>query len=229
MNQKLLLILAFFLLFFTLSFSAYQEPMPKQITAGERIAEGLRQKGLSPEIVVLLVAMLPIVELRGAVPIGNNLFTLPLYKTLLLSIIGNILPIILILLLLEKMVIWLSPIPFFRRFFDWLFTRTRKKSGIIARLEFWGVVIFVGIPLPMTGAWTGSIAAVLLGMPYGRALLAILLGVLIAGGIVTSLSLLRFWGLVIAVIGITAIILYQTLLAKKEAKDSSITGKHAGG
>ncbi len=189
-----------------------------QGTTGERIAEGLRRKGLSPEAVVFLVAMLPIVELRGAVPIGNNLFALPLYKTIFLSIAGNMLPIVLVLLLLERLVVWLSPVPLFRRFFDWLFKRTRKKSDIISRFEFWGVVIFVAIPLPMTGAWTGSIAAVLLGISYGRALLAIFLGVLIAAGIVTSLSLLGFWGLVIAAIGLTAIIIYQAFASKRVNK-----------
>lgn len=187
-----------------------------QGTIGERVAAGLRGKGLSPEAVVFLVAMLPIVELRGAVPIGNNLFALPLYKTIFFSIAGNMLPIVLVLLFLERLVVWLSPIPLFGRFFDWLFKRTRKKSDIINRFEFWGLVIFVAIPLPMTGAWTGSIAAVLLGISYGRALLAIFLGVLIAGGIVTSLSLLGFWGLVIAVIGLTAIIIYQLFAGKRE-------------
>lgn len=182
---------------------------------GERIAEGLRAKGLSPELVVLVVAMLPIVELRGAVPIGNNLFHLPLWKTSLLAIAGNLLPIFLVLLFLERMVIFLSRFSLFRRFFDWLFRRTRRKSGVIQRFEFWGLVIFVGIPLPATGAWTGSVAAVLLGMGYGRALLGIFLGILMAAVIVTALSLLGVLGAMIAGVGLSVILFYQFLKARR--------------
>jgi len=130
-----------------------------QAGTGERIAEKLRAKGLSPEMVVVAVSMLPVVELRGALPIGNNLFHLPLWKTLLLSVVGNMIPIFLVVLLLERVVALLGRIRFFKRFFDWLFKRTRSKSGAIAKYEFWGLAIFVGIPLPGTGAWTGAVAA----------------------------------------------------------------------
>jgi uncharacterized membrane protein len=184
-------------------------------TAGERIACWLNARGLSPQLVVFLIAMLPIVELRGAVPAGNNLFHLPLSETLLLSILGNMVPIVLVLLLLEKMVKWLGNFSACRRFFDWLFVRTRKRSGVIQRFEFWGLVIFVGIPLPMTGAWTGSIAAVLLGLSYWRALFGIFLGVLLAAVIVTSLALLKWWGALIAGVVLTGLLIQQALAAKK--------------
>lgn len=193
---------------------------PASANTGERIAENLQAKGLSPELVVFLVAMLPIVELRGAVPIGNNLFHLPLWKTLILSVGGNILPIILLLLLLERVVLLLNRFALFQRFFKWLFTRTRKKSGVIERFEFWGLAIFVGIPLPVTGAWTGAVAAMLLGMSYPRALLGIFLGVLIAAGIVTALSLLGWVGAVIAVVGLIIILLFQFRSEKKSIPDS---------
>ncbi len=169
-----------------------------QGSTGSRLAERLQTQGLPPQVVVLVVAMLPVVELRGAVPIGNNLLRLPLWQTLTLSIVGNLLPIVLVLLLLEKTVAWLSRFGLFRRFFEWLYARTRRRSGVIQRYEFWGLVLFVGIPLPGTGAWTGSLAAVLLGMSYWRSLLACLLGVLLAAAIVTALSLLGIWGAVIA-------------------------------
>lgn len=193
---------------------------PASATTGERIAEKLRAKGLSPELVVFVVAMLPIVELRGAVPIGNNLFHLPLWKTLVLSVVGNILPIILILLLLERMVLLLNRFTIFRRFFNWLFARTRRKSGVIERFEFWGLAIFVGIPLPVTGAWTGAVAAMLLGMSYPRALLGIFLGVLIAAGIVTALSLLGWLGAVIAALGLAVILLSQFRKERKQKPDA---------
>ncbi|NPV13861.1 small multi-drug export protein [candidate division WOR-3 bacterium] len=193
---------------------------PAEASTGERVAEKLWAQGLSPELVVFVVAMLPIVELRGAVPIGNNLFHLPLWKTLVLSVAGNILPIILILLILERMVLLLSRFTLFKRFFDWLFRRTRRKSGVIERFEFWGLAIFVGIPLPVTGAWTGAVAAMLLGMSYPRALLGIFLGVLIAAGIVTALSLLGWWGAVIAALGLTVILLSQFRKGRKSKPDA---------
>ncbi|MGQ9677741.1 MAG: COG2426 family protein [bacterium] len=185
-------------------------------STGEQFAQRMRTKGLSPELVVFLVATLPIVELRGAVPIGNNLFHLPLWKTLILSVGGNILPIIFILLLLERAVLLLNRVPLFKRFFTWLFRCTRRKSGLIERFEFWGLVIFVGIPLPVTGAWTGSVAAVLLGMSYGRALLGILCGVLLAAGIVTVLSLLGWVGAVIAGLVMVFILLSQLGKGRKQ-------------
>ncbi len=185
---------------------------------GERIAAELRARGMGPELVVFIVAMLPIVELRGAVPIGNNLFCLPLWKTLVLAITGNILPILLVLLLLERIVVLLSHIRLFGRFFNWLFQRTRKRSGVIARFEFWGLVVFVGIPLPMTGAWTGSVAAVLLGIPYWRALLGIFIGILLAAGIVTTLSLLGWVGAAVAGIVLITIMIYQIVASRTKGE-----------
>jgi|UniRef100_A0A7V3PSK7 uncharacterized membrane protein len=185
---------------------------------GERLAQGLKLRGLSPQLIVFLISTVPIVELRGAVPIGNNLFGLPLWQTVLLAITGNMVPIVLVLLFLEKLVEWLGHIRLFRRFFDWLFKRTRKRSAVIARFEFWGLVIFVGIPLPMTGAWTGSVAAVLLGMSYWRALLGILLGVVMAAIIVTSLSLLKWWGALIVGVVLLVLVLRQLLVLRGKSR-----------
>jgi uncharacterized membrane protein len=179
---------------------------------GERIAEKLRGMGLSPEAVVVAVSMLPVAELRGALPIGINLFHLPLWKTLLLAIVGNMIPIFLVVLLLEKVVALLEHIKVFRRFFEWLFKRTRSKSGTIAKYEFWGLAIFVGIPLPGTGAWTGAVAAVAMDMPYWRSLLSIFLGVLMAAAAVTLLCLLGVWGAVIAGAAL-AVVLVQAIVA----------------
>jgi uncharacterized membrane protein len=193
-----------------------------QASTGSRIAQSLRARGLSPEATVLLVAMLPIVELRGAIPVGENLFHLPLWKTLCLAVVGNMLPILLVVFLLERLTVWLGHVGLFRRFFAWLFARTRARSGVIARYEFWGLVLFVGIPLPMTGAWTGAVASVLMDMSYGRALLAIFTGVLLAATVVTMLSLLRLWGAVIAGLAILLIVLTGVIRARR--KDSSGKG-----
>jgi uncharacterized membrane protein len=165
---------------------------------GERMAAALQSHGLSRELIVFMVAMLPIVELRGALPIGINLFGLGLWKTLVLAVAGNMAPILIVVLLLDKLTVLLSRVRVFKRFFDWLFARTRARSGVIARYEFWGLAIFVGIPLPGTGAWTGAVAAVLMGLPYWRALLSILLGVLMAAAVVAALCLLGKWGAILA-------------------------------
>lgn len=182
---------------------------------GERIAQGLRERGLSPELVVVAVATLPIVELRGAVPIGINLFRMAWWKAVLLSVFGNMIPIFLVLLFLDRLTGWLGRLPVFERLFDWLFKRTRRKSGLIERYEFLGLAVFVGIPLPMTGAWTGSVAAVLVGMAYWRAMLAIFLGVLMAAAIVTTLSLLGLWGALLAGVALAAIVVRAVFRSRK--------------
>ena len=157
---------------------------------GQEAASWLRARGLSPELVVVLIAALPIVELRGAVPVGIFVFKMSWWQAVLWSVLGNIAPIIIVLLLLERIVAWLSHIPLFRRFFEWLFARARSKSASIQKYEFWGLATFVGIPLPGTGAWTGAVAAEVLGLSYWKSLLSIFVGVLMAATVVTFLSVL---------------------------------------
>jgi uncharacterized membrane protein len=157
---------------------------------GQEAASWLRARGLSPELVVVLIAALPIVELRGALPVGILFFGMPWWQALLWAVLGNIAPIIVALLLLERIVAWLSHVPLFRRFFEWLFARARSKSASIEKYEFWGLATFVGIPLPGTGAWTGAVAAEVLGLSYWKALLSIFVGVLMAAVVVTFLSVL---------------------------------------
>ncbi len=191
---------------------------PKHVSTGEKFALRLEQRGVSRELVVMVIAMLPIVELRGAVPVGINLFGMPWWKAVLLSITGNMIPIFLILLLLNRAVDWLGHIGFFRRFFAWLFARTRRKSGLIERYEFLGLVLFVAIPLPVTGAWTGSVAAVIMGIRYWRAMLAMFIGVMIAGAVVTMLSLLGFWGAVIAGIALAGLLVNALVAGSRNRK-----------
>jgi len=158
--------------------------------AGLEAANWLRARGLSPELVVVLIAALPIVELRGALPVGILFFCMPWWQALLWAVLGNIAPILLVLLLLERVVAWLSHVALFRRFFEWIFARARSESASIQQYEFWGLATFVGIPLPGTGAWTGAIAAEVLGLSYWKALSAIVVGVLMAATVVTFLSVL---------------------------------------
>lgn len=141
------------------------------------------------EFIILIVAASPITELRGSIPLGLFLKE-PLLKILMLSLLGNILPIIPLLFLLKPISERLRHFYFFKRFFDWLFEKTRQKAKIIEKYEALGLVIFVGIPLPMTGAWTGCIAASLFKIRFRYAFLSIVMGVIMAGIIVSILSVL---------------------------------------
>jgi uncharacterized membrane protein len=164
--------------------------------------EELLSLGFSKELVVLIISALPVFELRGAIPVAINLFHFSWYYALLLAVIGNLLPVPVILLFLNVVTRYLSRVGFFDRFLQWLFEHTRKRGSIIERYERIGLTLFVAIPLPFTGAWTGSVAAVLLGLRFKSAMLYIFIGILIAGIIVTCLSLLGWVGAVIAGIGL---------------------------
>jgi uncharacterized membrane protein len=157
---------------------------------GVRTAESLRSWGLSPWMVVVLISMLPIIELRGAIPVAIAFFGMPWYEAVILSIIGNMLPIPLILLFIEWFFMQISKFHWGSRFTKWLFTRTRNKGKVIERYEEIGLAIFVGIPLPGTGAWTGALAAKIFGLPFGKSLLWVFIGVLIAAALVTGITLM---------------------------------------
>ncbi len=132
--------------------------------------------------------MIPIAELRVAIPVTIAGFDLPIWSAYLWSVVGNIIPAVFLLLFLEPVAEWLSKHSrAFEKFFTWLFRRTRERfTTQSARYGvFIALLLFVAIPLPITGAWTGSAAAFLFGVRFRRALLAIGLGVLIAGVVVT--------------------------------------------
>ncbi len=171
--------------------------------------EGLLSLGFSKEVVVLLIAALPVFELRGALPVAINLFHLPWYYAFLLAFVGNLLPVPLILLLLDTVTKLLSKIGFLNRMLNWLFERTRRRGRIVERYKRIGLTLFVAIPLPVTGAWTGSLVAVLFGLRFRHAFLSILIGVFIAGIIVTCLSLLGWVGAVIAGVGLSSLAVFS--------------------
>ena len=167
--------------------------------------EQLLSLGFSKELVVLIIAALPILELRGALPVAINLFNFPWYYALLLAIVGNLLPVPFILLSVDALSRLLGKVGFFNRMLHWLFERTRRRGKVIERYERIGLMLFVAIPLPVTGAWTGSLAAVLFGLKFKHAFLSISVGILIAGIIVTCLSLLGWVGAIIAGIGLVCL------------------------
>ncbi|MDD3088430.1 MAG: small multi-drug export protein [Candidatus Omnitrophica bacterium] len=142
----------------------------------------------SKELAVFVLAAMPVSELRGAIPMGIA-FGIPPVKTFLVAFAGNMLPVIPLLFLFHPISERLRKIPVFSRFFDWLENRTRKKSDLIERFEAIGLMLFVAVPLPMTGAWTGCIAATLFRIHFRYAFPAVTAGVAIAGIVITLLSL----------------------------------------
>jgi len=162
-----------------------------------RFAEMLKNKGINPYFIVMLLAMLPIFELRGSIPVGILVMKLDIAPVIIYSIIGNMLPIFFILLFFAPIEKILRKIKFFDKFFDWLFARTKAKSKSIEQYEEIGLMIFVGIPLPMTGAWTGCLAAYIFKLSYLKSILFIFFGVLLACIIVTALTLVWQVGAVV--------------------------------
>lgn len=153
---------------------------------------------ISSILKVLGLAASPISELRGAIPLAILEFDFSWYHAYIIAVIGNMLPIPFILLFLNTATRIGEKIPLLEKLLDRLFSMTRKRGAIIEKYERIGLVLLVAIPLPITGAWTGSMASVLLGMKFSKALLSIFLGVLIAGVIVTCLTLLGWTGAIIA-------------------------------
>ena len=148
----------------------------------DRILEAL---SASPDLVVtFLLSMLPIFELRGSIPYAIAV-GVPWPTAFVVSVVGNFLAVIPIVYLIGPVSEWLRRWDLFDRFFDWLFARTRRKGKLIERWEMLGLILFVAIPLPITGAWTGSVAAFIFGIRKPMALLALLTGILIAGTVVT--------------------------------------------
>jgi len=142
---------------------------------------------MSTELSVLIMAALPISELRGAIPLGA-IRGLPVVETYLLAVAGNLIPVIPLLLFLKPVSEKLSRFRITKRFFEWLYGRTKKRAEIVQKYEAIGLSLFVAIPLPITGAWTGCVAASLFRIKFKYALPAIICGVLLAGLIVTSLT-----------------------------------------
>lgn len=143
---------------------------------------------LPHEVVVLIISMIPIIELRGGIPVASLIgFSLP--KAFALCILGNMIPVPLILWFITPVFSWLKKRKIFRPLVEKLEARSLgKKSDRIRKYEFWGLVLFVGIPLPGTGAWTGSLIASLLNIKKSKAILAVFCGVLLASVIIGLFS-----------------------------------------
>ena len=145
-------------------------------------------------IITFLIAMIPLVELRGAVPYAIS-SGIPLWQALLIGVIGNMLPVPIIFFFARHILEWGKDKPVIGNFFTWCLNKGHRGGLKLEEAAgdkgiFWALLLFVGIPLPGTGAWTGTLAASILDWDFKRSVLAVMLGVVLAGLIMGSLSLL---------------------------------------
>lgn len=142
---------------------------------------------VSREVIVFIISMVPILELRGGL-IAAKLLGIELLPATGVCIIGNIIPVPFILLFITPIFNWLKGTSLFKPMVEKLENKAMGKKDQIEKYQFWGLLLFVGIPLPGTGAWTGSLIASLLNIPFKKAFPATLLGILLAAVIVDIFS-----------------------------------------
>jgi len=145
-------------------------------------------------IITFLISMIPLVELRGAVPYAIS-SGIPLWQALLIGVVGNMLPVPIIFFFARHILEWGKEKPVIGNFFTWCLNKGHRGGQKLEEAAgdkgiFWALLLFVGIPLPGTGAWTGTLAASILDWDFKRSVLAVMLGVVLAGLIMGSLSLL---------------------------------------
>jgi len=143
---------------------------------------------ISPRLATFFIAMTPIGELRASIPVALSSYSMNIFETYIISVLGNMIPVVAILWILEPLSRFLmSRFKIFDRFFTWLFNHTRQRhSKKFETYKGFALTTFVGIPLPVTGGWTGALIAFVFGIPPKKALLHIFIGVLLAGIIVTT-------------------------------------------
>ena len=149
--------------------------------------DGLTSLKYGKELIVFIISLMPILELRGGL-IAAALLGLNVVPAFIICLIGNLLPIPFILWLITPIFNWLKKTKHLSKLVDKIEKKALKKKYKIEKAEFFGLLFFVGIPLPGTGGWTGSLIAALIDMDKKKALCAITLGVILAGLIVGSLS-----------------------------------------
>lgn len=144
---------------------------------------------ISNELIVFIISMIPILELRGGLLAASPaLLNVPILKAIPLCIIGNVIPIPFILLFIKNIFNWMKQYDKLGKIAIWFENKAMSKKDKIERYEFWGLVLFVGIPLPGTGAWTGSLIAALLNIDIKKAICAIFIGIIIATIIMSCVS-----------------------------------------
>lgn len=148
-------------------------------------------QSIPPQLATFLIALIPIAELRVAIPVALGVYKLPVWQAIFFSMVAETIIAVVVVYFLGPVYNFLSGrIALIDNFFKWLFKRTRNKFG--GKYEIWGnigLMVFVAIPLPLTGVWSGAIAAWLFGLPKKRSLFYIWLGAIISAGIVALISL----------------------------------------
>lgn len=142
---------------------------------------------ISREMIVFIISMIPLLELRGGL-LAASVLNINILRAIWICVIGNIIPVPFILLLITRIFSLMKKMKIFRPMVEKLENRAMDKSEQIEKYQFWGLVLFVGIPLPGTGAWTGCLIAALLGVKFKKAFPAVLLGIAIACVIMSILS-----------------------------------------
>ena len=157
---------------------------------------GITSIAFGKEIFVFIISLMPILELRGGL-LAASLLGLKPIPSYIISVVGNLLPIPFILLLINKILNWMRNSKHFKGIAEWLDKKVEKHKGQIEKFGYLGIVLFVGIPLPGTGAWTGSLIASVLEMDRKKTFLAVLAGVFLASVIMMIVS----FGLVAKLVG----------------------------
>lgn len=146
-------------------------------------------------LIIFLISMVPLVELRGAIPFSQG-FGLPIVQSYIICIIGNMLPVPIIFLFARKVLEWGADKPVIGKFFTWCLEKGHKGGKKLQEKAgkglFVALLLFVGIPVPGTGAWTGTLAASILDMDFKSTIAAVMLGVLLAGVIMMVVSFAGF-------------------------------------
>lgn len=151
------------------------------------LMDTLNAWGIPHQIITALISMIPLIELRGSILVGGTL-NLPFIETFIASVIGNMIPIPFILLFIEKIFDWMKKVKGLEKIANGIEKKAMSKSEQIEKYGYLGLFLFVAIPLPGTGAWTGSLLAVLFRLKRWKSLFFIFLGVLTAGFIMSILS-----------------------------------------
>lgn len=140
-----------------------------------------------PQLVAFLVSLCPVLELRGGM-IAARLLEIPFIEAFIICYIGNMIPIPFILLFIRRIFKWMRRYKTFAKIVDKLESRSEKKKDTIVKYQEWGLLVFVAIPLPGTGGWTGALVAALMDLRFKKCLPVIALGVFIAGVIMSLIT-----------------------------------------
>ena len=197
-------------------------PLEASETVGRAagLAGTLRSRGVPPILVTGLISLLPIFELRGAIPVGVALFKLDIFSVYAVAVLFNILPVLPVLLFLNPARRFLERRGVLVGFFAFFERKVEKNRALIERYEELGLALFVAIPLPMTGAWTGALLAVVMGLKVWKSFIFIALGVAGAGVIVALFTALGRAGIYLAgglLLGSLAVYVLAVLREKNRA------------